>query len=78
MSEYRLDIKGTIDLSDYSNISDYLELVNTDDKFTLTLDSIDSENVDLICSMLEDKNFYIASKGEQTHGKVYISAHRKR
>jgi hypothetical protein len=77
MSQYRLDIKGSIDLSDYSNISDYLELVDTNDKFTITLDSIDSENVSLICSMLEDKHFQVTSQVEEHEGKVYISAFRK-
>jgi hypothetical protein len=78
MSQYRLDIKGTIDLSDYSNISDYLELVDTNDKFTITLDSIDSENANLICSMLEDKDFQVTSKVEEQQGTVYIAAFRKR
>jgi hypothetical protein len=78
MSQYRLDVKGNIDLSDYSNISDYLELVDTNDKFTITLDKIDSDNVKLICSMLEDKNFQVTSQVQDCEGKFYIAASRKR
>jgi hypothetical protein len=78
MSEYRLDIRGSIDLSDYSNISDYIELVDNDDRFTITLEAIDSQNFDLICSMLTDKKFIIATKGECSDGKMYISAVRKK
>jgi hypothetical protein len=78
MSQYHLDIKGNIGLSDYSNISDYLELVDTNDNFTITLDSIDTENVNLICSMLQDKDFIVTSQVEGRQGKVYIGASRKR
>jgi hypothetical protein len=78
MSEYRLDIRGSIDLSDYSNISDYIELVDNDDRFTITLEAIDSQNFDLICSMLKDRNFIIASKGEYDNKKMYITAVRKK
>jgi hypothetical protein len=78
MSEYRLDIRGSIDLSDYSNISDYIELVDNDDRFTITLEAVDSQNFDLICSMLKDRNFIIASKGEYNNKKMYITAVRKK
>lgn len=77
MSEYRLDIRGSIGLSDYSNISDYIELVDDDDRFTITLEAVDSQNYDLICSMLKDRNFIIASKGEYSDNKMYITAIRK-
>ena len=78
MSEYRLDITGNINLSDYSNINDYINLVDTDDRFSITLDSVPNENIDLICSMLEDKNFMIYDKGGQDDGKYHISAFRQK
>ena len=37
MSDYRMDIDGSIGLSDYSNIHDYLGVVDIDDNFTITL-----------------------------------------
>ena len=36
MSEYKMDIKGIIGLSDYSSINDYIGLVDYDEKFTIT------------------------------------------
>ena len=38
MSQYKLDIKGEINLSDYSNISDYIELIDLNDSFTVVFD----------------------------------------
>ena len=35
MSDYRMEIKGQIGLSDYSNIYDYLGIVEDDDVFTI-------------------------------------------
>lgn len=78
MSEYRLEVTGNINLSDYSNISDYLELVDYNDKFTITLESVDNQNVDILCSMLEDKRFIITSRGDKENGKFNISAHREK
>jgi hypothetical protein len=78
MSDYRLEITGRVDLSDYSNINDYIELVDKNDQVTISMDSIDSENVDLICKMLEEKRFNIASKGGHNDGRFYISAKRNK
>jgi hypothetical protein len=77
MSQYKLDVMGNIGLSDYSNISDYFELVDSDDKFTITFDKVSTENINIICSMLQEKNFSIHSKEEKTDGKVYLSARKK-
>ena len=33
MSDYRMDIQGSIGLSEYSNIYDYLCIVDKNDKF---------------------------------------------
>ena len=35
MSEYRLDIVGNINLSDYSSIHDYMGVIQRNDKFTI-------------------------------------------
>lgn len=78
MSRYRLDISGNIDLSDYSNINDYIELVESNDGFTVTFDKVSSENIDIVCSMLQEKEFIIKSKEEEKDGRTYISAIRKR
>ncbi|MDP4087689.1 MAG: hypothetical protein Q8930_00305 [Bacillota bacterium] len=78
MSRYRLDISGSIELGDYSDINDYIELVDYGDSFTVTFDRVSGENVDIICSMLQEKDFKIGSRTEGKGGKVYLSASRKR
>ncbi|WP_163194596.1 hypothetical protein [Clostridium thermarum] len=77
MSQYRLDVMGNVGLSDYSNISDYIELVDSDDKFTITFNNVSTENINIICSMLQEKNFSIYSREEHSNGKIYLSVRRK-
>jgi hypothetical protein len=77
MSQYRLDVIGEIGLSDYSNINDYFELVDSDDKFTITFDKVSPENINIVCSMLKEKNFSIYSREEEKDGKTCLSASRK-
>lgn len=76
MSQYKLDIKGEINLSDYSNISDYMELIDQNDSFTVVFDSVNDEEVNIICSLLQEKKFSIYSKTKD-NGKVYLSAIRE-
>lgn len=38
MPDYRMNINGQLGLSEYSNIFDYMSLVDTNDNFTITLD----------------------------------------
>ena len=78
MSEYLLEITGKTDLSDYSNIYDYIEIVDINDKVTIILNVADTKNVDLICKVLEEKYFSISSKGVQSDGKFYISALKRK
>lgn len=58
MSDYKLDIKGTIELSDYSSINDYMEIVNENDSLTINLTG-NKDEIGIICSMLKEKGFYI-------------------
>lgn len=76
MSNYKMDIKGSIDLQDYSNIHDYIGVVDIDDNFTITIDASDENNVSIICSMLKDSNFNIIEQGYDNKGIYYINAHR--
>ncbi|MFU0824366.1 hypothetical protein [Clostridium sp.] len=78
MSEYHLDIVGKINLSDYSKINDYMGMVDTNDKFTITFDNSSIERSDIIYSMLENNNFNIYSKGGNKDGKLYITASRNK
>lgn len=77
MSKYRLEVRGSIDLSDYSNINDYIELVDSSDNFTVSFERVSSENVDIVCSMLQEKDFIINSKEEKGDGKICLSAIRR-
>ena len=52
MSDYRMEIKGQIGLSDYSNIYDYLGIVEDDDVFTIKFDNSNKHDIDIINSML--------------------------
>ena len=45
MSEYRLDIVGDINLSDYSSIHDYMGIIEQNDKFTITSKMKNSEEM---------------------------------
>lgn len=78
MSRYRLDISGNIDLSDYSNINDYIELVGPNDSFIVTFDKVSNENIDIVYNMLQEKDFTINSKEEQQDGNIYLHAMKRR
>ena len=68
MCNYRMEIKGNIGLSDYSNIYDYISIVESSDEFTIIIDSSNEENIRIVCSMLKDKNFSINSKRIEDNG----------
>lgn len=76
MSDYRLEISGTIGLSDYSNINDYMGIIGEDDKLTITIGSGETHNVDIISSILSRNGFEVAFKGGNDDGKYQISAFR--
>ena len=74
MCNYRMEIKGNIGLSDYSNIYDYISIVESSDEFTIIIDSSNEENIRIVCSMLKDKNFRINSKRIEDNGVYKIKA----
>lgn len=78
MSDYRMDIKGIIGLSDYSNIYDYIGVVDQQDNFTITLDNIEKDNINIICSMLSDNKFIIYDQGYDMNGRYFINAHKNK
>lgn len=78
MSEYRLDISGGIELSDYANINDYINLVDGDDILAISLNSVSPEQVALITSMLETKDFDVSSKGGHEGGKYVLFATKRK
>ena len=76
MSDYRMDIKGSIGLSEYSNIHDYLGVVDVDDNFTITLNNSENNEINIINSMLKDNYFCIWKEGYDKCGVYHIYAYK--
>ncbi|MCH5138431.1 hypothetical protein JMF89_14645 [Clostridiaceae bacterium UIB06] len=76
MSEYRMDINGDIELGDYSSIYDYISIVNKNDNLTISIDNDETQNIDIVCKMLETSHFIINLNERKNDGKYYIKAHK--
>lgn len=74
MAQYHLDVSGRVKLSDYSSIHDYMELINKNDKFTISIEKGDKENIDIICNMLKTSKFSIIDTSGKENGKCSIEA----
>ena len=59
MSNYRLDVTGDLGLMDYSNIYDYMGVVDIKDNFVLRLNDVNEQNFSMIYTMLKESNFDI-------------------
>ena len=78
MSEYRLNIPGNINLSDYSSIHDYMGIISQNDKFTITSKMKSPEEMKILCEMLENNSFTIVNQGDTQNGEYYITAQKER
>jgi hypothetical protein len=76
MSDYSMDISGNIELSDYSNIFDYLNIIDKDDNFVIRIDKNNRGDIDFINSMLQDNKFTINHTEYDNFGNYYISANK--
>ena len=76
MPDYKMDIRGKLGLSEYSDIYDYMGIVDRNDNFTITLDKSNRQHVNIITSMLKESNFYILEQGINNSGDYYISANK--
>lgn len=76
MSEYSMDISGNMELSDYSNIFDYLNIIDKEDKFVIKIHKDNSGDIQVINSMLRDNNFNINYSQYDDFGNYYISANK--
>ena len=74
MPDYRMDINGDLGLSEYSNIFDYMGVVDSKDNFKINLNKDQKENINIITSMLKDSKFSIVNEGMDTNGNYYIYA----
>lgn len=77
MPNYRMDIKGDLGLSEYSNIFDYMGVVDTEDTFLITLEEFKKEDLKIITSMLKGNNFEIVNEGIGKDGDYYINANKE-
>lgn len=77
MPDYRMDIDGELGLNEYSNIFDYMGVVDIKDNFKITLGNDKRENINIITSMLKDSRFSIVNEGIDTDGKYYINASKQ-
>ena len=76
MPDYRMDIRGKLGLSEYSDIYDYMGIVEKDDNFTITLDNSNRQHINIITSMLKESNFKVVEEGISNSGDYYISANK--
>ena len=74
MPDYKMDIRGNLGLSEYSDIYDYMGIVDKNDNFTITLDNSNRQHINIITSMLKESNFSILEEGINNSGDYYISA----
>jgi hypothetical protein len=76
MSDYKMDIKGYIGLSEFSNIYDYLGVVDKNDSFKMTVDTTNDNEINMINSMLKNNSFCIYEEGYDVAGIYHISAYK--
>ena len=59
MPDYKMDIRGKLGVGEYSDIYDYMGIVDKNDNFTITLDQSNRQHVNIITSMLKESNFIL-------------------
>ena len=74
MSDYKMDIKGYIGLSEYSDIHDYFGIIDKNDRFRITIEKSDNNEIKIINSMLKKFGFFIYEQGYEGEGNYYINA----
>ena len=78
MPDYKMNIKGHLGLSEYSDIYDYMAVVEEKDNFMITFDSTSDHDKKLITSMLRENRFDILDEGKNQSGSYYINAMKGR
>ena len=73
MSDYKMDIKGCLGLSEYSKIHDYFGMIDKNDRFRITLEKSNDKEIGIINSMLQKFGFFIYEQGYESGGIYYIN-----
>ncbi|WP_373897426.1 hypothetical protein ACER0A_013015 [Haloimpatiens sp. FM7315] len=76
MSQYCLNIKGNINLSDYSNIYDYMQFVGQKDQLVINIKSKKDIDSDIIAEMLKNSDFNVEYEGGRNSETYCIKACR--
>lgn len=74
MSEYNLSINGQLELGDFCDIQDYIDIVDLQDKLNVVLSCVTSEESEIIRVMLKNKKFSILDMYTDESGKINIKA----
>lgn len=76
MSDYSMDISGNIELSDYSNIFDYFNIIDKDDNFIIKINKNNQDDIGVINTMLQDNKFIINYSQYDEFGNYYINVNK--
>lgn len=73
-----MDISGDISLADYSNIFDYLNIIDKDDNFMIKINKMNKSDIEFINSMLQNNKFVINYTKYDELGNYYINANKNK
>lgn len=76
MSFYKMEITGSIGLTEYSDIHDYFSIVESKDNFIIFVDDCTDNNLDILNSLLSESNFSISEKGHNEDGRFYVKVYK--
>ena len=77
MSDYRMNIFGEINLSDYSYIHDYMGIIGSNDNFQIDMQDTNEDDVKVLCSILESDKFDIIHRQQFDSGYRIFAMKRK-
>lgn len=77
MSDYRMNISGGINLSDYSYIHDYMGIIGSMDNFQIDMQDINEDDVKVLCSILESDKFDIIDRQQKDSGYSIFAIKRR-
>lgn len=76
MSFYKMEITGSIGLTEYSDIHDYFSIVEPKDNFIIFVDDCSENNLEILISLLRESNFSIIEKDYNEDGCFYVKVYK--
>ena len=77
MSDYKMNISGGINLSDYSYIHDYMGIIGSTDNFQIDMNDTNEDDVKVLCSILESDKFDIVDRKQNDSGYSIVATKRR-